>query len=216
MYQSRFDALFPFETKALRHVGLIGHNVSGTNQIGIQYKIPSDVSYTNMGTISDEPGDKINPSGTPADKAFDFKVTITNASSGSAPTLDTLVVFSAIRFENLKEIVAWVNVSNEVLDRRGAIIRTRWQDVRNKIENMADQAGSVTVISPTGEILTCLAVDFGHALLMEDTEKKQFRWMSRIRMIQTRASATRGTWDRAATYIWDDLAAFTWDEVRVI
>lgn len=216
IYLSRFNALFPFEYKVLKHVGIVGHNISGTKQVGASYKIPSDSTYINLGTITNEPGDKLNPSGTPADKAFDLKLTLTTASSTSAPTIDTVVIFTAIRFENLKEIVAWINVSDDILKRDGVPARQRWEDIRNRIETVANSVGSVSVISPSGEEFSCLALEFGHAMLVEDTEKGIYKWVSRIRLVQTRVQATRGTWDRAGAYTWDDLAAFTWNEVTVI
>lgn len=223
VYQSRYTANFPFEFKVLKNVGVVGHNQTGVRPIGANYKIPSAVTYESIGTVSAEPGDKLSPGGTPTDKAFDFKLTL-NASTTVTPVIDAFVIYAAIRFENLKEIVAWVNVSDDIILRDGRTVRQRWQDVRDRLETVANASGSVTVISPSGETLTCLAIEFSHAVLIEDTEKKIYVWKSMIKLVQTRAEATRGTWNRVGPplplppgpYTWDNLSAYHWSELATL
>ncbi len=216
VYQSRFTANFPFEFKVFKSAGLIGIGQTGTKQLGAAYKLPTDVTWTSLGVITSEPGEKLTPTGTPADKALDFKITLSTASNLSSPRLTAFVIFSAIRFENLKQITAWINVSDDLTDRSGKIIRQKWQDVRARLETVTNAAGSVTVIGPAGETLTCIALDFGHAMLVEDTAKREYKWISKITLVQTKVEATRGTWDRASAYTWNDLSAFHWSDLQVL
>lgn len=216
LYLPRYTANFPFEYKVFKNIGLVGHNISGTQTLAASYKRASDVSYTSIGTVNTEPGEKIAPQGTPADRAFDIKITASTTVASSSPVTETIVIYCAIRFENLKRIIAWVNVSEDILNRSTNITRARWEDIKQKLEDTANSSGSVTVISPSGETLTCLCVSFSHAILVEDTEKKQYKWVSRIELIQTKVEATRGTWNRAAAYTWNDLSVFKWAELSVI
>ena len=218
LYLSRYTALFPFEDKLLKATGIGGRSLSGSSQqITAHYKIASDSSYTSIGAVQTDPGERVTVNGNISNKAFDFKLALATTGNTTTPVLTHFVIFGALRTANLKEIRARIVAGDNIADLRGQAMRTTWRDIRANLESAMGTSGSFTVINPAGEEITVIGLDFGHAYTPSlDDDKRNPMWTETIRMVQVSALANRGTWNRAAAYTWNALSAFSWSSVAVI
>jgi hypothetical protein len=218
LYLTRYTANFPFEDKLIKAVGVGGRSLNGTAaQITASYKVASDSSYTSIGSVTEDPGERVNVSGNVATPAVDFKLNFVTTSSSATPVLTHFVIYSTLRTTNLKRITATIVAGDGVLDLAGKPLRYTWRDLRTALENAMTTNGAFTVINPAGEEVTVIGLDFGHGYVpSSDDEKRGQRWTEQISMIQTQAANNRGTWDRAAAYTWSSLSAFRWSDVAIL
>lgn len=218
LYLTRYNALFPFESKLIKAVGIGGRELDGTSQqIAASYKVAADSSYTEIGAVTADPGERVDVSGTVASSAIDFKLNLKTTSSSLTPILTHFVIYATLRTTNLKEITATFVAGDGVLDLAGKPMRYTWRDIKDAIESAMTTAGSFSVVNPAGESITVIGLDFGHGYAPgADDEKRGQRWTESVKMIQTSVTRSRGTWARAGAYTWADLSAFTWAQVSVI
>lgn len=218
LYLTRYTALFPFEDKLLKSVGLGGRSLSGSaRQLSALYKIASDAGYTSIGSVQEDPGERMVVNGNVSSQAFDIRIDLATTGATATPVLTHFVVYSALRTQNLKEIRARIVAGDNIKDLRGQPMRSTWRDIRSNLESAMTTSGSFTVINPAGEEITVIGLDFGHAYspLMDD-DKRNPVWTETIRMVQTAVASNRGTWGRAGAYTWNALSAFTWGQVASI
>jgi hypothetical protein len=199
-------------------VGVGGRALNGSSQdIAVAYKVAADVSYTDIGSVESDPGERIDISGTIASAAIDFKLTLGTTSSSLTPILTHCVIYAALRTTDLKEINAIVVAADGVLDLAGKPMRSTWRDIRTAMESAMTTAGTFTVTNPAGEQITVIGIDFGHGYTPAgDDDKRGERWIETIKMVQTASISSRGTWARASAFTWGDLSAFTWGQVSII
>ncbi|MFN8525118.1 MAG: hypothetical protein U0821_18635 [Chloroflexota bacterium] len=216
VYFPRYTGGFPAEFKLLKAIYAGGRNLSsGVRAITPRYKLPTDGAWTSLGAVNSDPGERLQPSGSPSSQSFDLSVELTCTSAASSPVLTEFVTFSSLRTNPVKEIVVSVKAEDNLTDRKGTGIRQSWQDIRTAIEEAMTTNGAITVTTPAGEDVTVTGLQFGHRKLMPRGDRKGEgqQWISTCRMVQTKVTRTRGTWSRAAAYTWGNLAAFTWAEV---
>lgn len=218
VYYPRFNGNFPFEPKLLKAIGIAGRNLSsGVRTVGGQYKAAVDSSYTSVGTTGTDPGERLEPSGSPAANAFDFKATLATTANTSSPVLTALVVYSALRTGTraVKDITAILDIRDRVIDHDGKPIRLSWQELRDAVQATMEAQGAISVITPKGETITAMGVDFSQRMISTDKDGAR-TWHMVIRMIQTKTTSTRGTWARASAYTWGQLGALLWSDVASI
>lgn len=214
LYVTRYNANFPFEDKLIKAVGLGGRSLNGTSAyVAASYKVASDSSYTSIGSVTEDPGERINVSGNVATPAVDFKLTLVTTTATATPILTHFVIYSTLRTTNLKRITATIVAGDGVLDLAGKPLRYTWRDIRSALESAMTTNGAFTVINPAGEEITVIGLDFGHGYApLADDEKRGQRWTEQISMIQTQSTNSRGTWLRASAYTWGALSSFTWGQ----
>jgi hypothetical protein len=218
IYLPRLTGGFPFETKVLKAIGISGRELaSGTRQIGAMFKYAPDAVYNSVGVVFDAPGERLEiTNSTPAANSFDIAVSLSTTSSSSTPVLSAVVCYLSLRTSTLKELVGSIVAEDNVTANDGSLHRGMWEDIRYNIENALTATGAITVISPSGEQLTCIGVKFGHKLEGRHPVTKALQWSIPFKMIQVRTVATRGTWERVSAYTWGEISSYTWQEIRSI
>lgn len=217
LYLPRLTAGFPFEYKIMKAIGIGGRNMlSGVRTLGVEYKYATDVAYTIVGNTSTDPGERIEITGSAIAQAFDIRISMTNTSSTITPVVNSIVAYLSIRTSTLKEIIARIRCEDAIRANDGVIMRYKWEEIRANIEASLTARGTISVISPSGETLTCIGIRFGHELEGRHPQTKAMQWSIPIRLVQVRSVASRGTWDRAGAYTWTQLASYSWAEVGII
>lgn len=218
LYLTRYTANFPFEDKLIKAVGIGGRSLDGTSsQLTASYKVAADVTYVSIGSVTADPGERVNLSGNVASAAVDFKVNFVTTSSSATPVLTHFVIYSTLRTTNLKKITATIVAGDNILDRAGKPLRYTWRDLRTALESTMTTNGTFSVINPAGEQITVIGLDFGHGYApSNDDEHRGQRWTEQVSMIQTQSLNSRGTWLRAQAYTWDSLSSYRWTEVSIL
>jgi hypothetical protein len=212
--EPRWTDLFPFERKLLRGIGVGGRDMlSGTRTISSKYKLAEATDYTELGTVSTDPGDRINLESVAPGQAFDFCTVLSTGSATSSPMLTALVIYSSIRLGGLRVITALVRSGDDVLDHLGRPMPNSWLQTKQRLEAAMTAAGAITVVSPAGEEFSVIGLSYSHDYVGRDQTSKGQRWIESIRMVQSRAVASRGTWGRCEPYTWGDLALLTWGDL---
>ncbi len=218
IYLNRYTALFPFEDKLLKAVGIGGRELNGSSaDITASYKTPTDSGYTLIGSVGADPGERVSISGNVAGKAFDMTLALGTTSNQATPILTHFVIYGALRTQNLKEIKARIVAGDNIKDLRGQPMRATWRDIRSNLESAMTTNGTFTVINPAGEEITVIGIDFGHGYspAMDDSRRSPV-WTETVRMVQTSVANNRGTWDRASAFTWSSLSAFTWANTAIL
>lgn len=215
VYAPRWTDLFPFERKLMKGVGIGGRDMlSGTRTVSVSLKKAEDAAYTVAGTVATDPGDRIDLANLAPGQAFDVKVVLSTTSPTISPCLTALVLYSAMRLEGLRVITAMIRAEDDMVDHLGRKLPQSWREIKARLEQAMTAAGSVTVVSPSGEELTVIGLSYAHDYLGRDQTTKSQQWAESVRMVQSSQTPTRGTWARSLPYTWGDLAALTWADLQ--
>lgn len=215
IYLPRWTAGFTFESKLLKGIGLHGRDLlGGTRVLGVAYKSAESETWLPLGTVTSDPGERLNlASGAPG-RAIDVRASVRTYSTTTTPTLVALVLYSALRLEGLRVITALVKAGEGVVDHLGRPLHHSWRETRENLEASMTTAGAVSVVAPSGAEYQVIGLSYAHDLAGRDPRSKAQRWVETVKMVETRRISTRGTWGRLAAYTWGDLAALTWADTR--
>ena len=173
----------PLETKVLRRVGMVGQNLSAGRSLTAHYRTAITSAFTSIGSVTSDPGTTVAVSGTPSSRAFQFKVVV--AGGGTSANYARLLAFapySAVRSPSYKEIICQVLTSDNVRDRNGSPARRSGSDLRSALETAID-GSPFTLISPAGESMTVLGLDYEHKLEGFDSTGIS-RYRTTLRMVE--------------------------------
>lgn len=156
----------PLESKVLRRIGLAGWNTGANRAITGYYRTSPTSTFTTIGSITADPGSAVAVSGTPSIKMAQFRAGLSGTDNGAlsnAARLAAFVVYCAVRSGSYKEIVCQVLTSDNIRDRLGVPSKRSGSDLRTALETAID-GNPFTVISPGGESMSVVGLDYEHKL----------------------------------------------------
>lgn len=188
VYYPRFTSNLPVENKLLRALGLFGRELTTLRNLTGQFKIPSDVAYTDAGAspaVISDPGARQALVTPISSKAFDTRVKIGFSGNNTACILTAFTVYSAVQSTPLREIRCVVQDVDGMVDRTGKPIPMKSaRQMHAAMETVGTSTTGVTIITPDGTTLTVIGLGYSHRMLGWDKNGNP-RMESSVHMVTT-------------------------------
>lgn len=210
LYFPRTYFLFSGEEKALHSATVEGDNLYTTRYATLSYRTSAQDAYATLSTqfASGERQSVDFPSGTSC-VYLDSYLTLISGATTASPQLSGLIFDFQVRVEALSVFSASILATDGLRKRDGSHYRLGAAAIRNRVQELADTAGSVEFIDPEQQTRQ-VTVQAPRRTIAYDSMRKPHNAIN-VRLVEVRRNRIAGTIDRLEVLTIDGLSTTTID-----